>query len=101
MTSARSAGRNGASELEIGGTVPAGAASAGHGASGPVPRAAGVREERLTRRGEPDPARETLEQRHSQLSLEVTDLFSHGWLRDAQPARGMRKTVLLRDRRQG
>src|SRR2546422_4039376 len=33
MTSARSAGRNGASDLEFGGTVPAGAASAGHGAS--------------------------------------------------------------------
>jgi len=85
-------------EVEVGSAVLAGAAGAGHGASRRVQRAARIGEESLARTREPDPARDALEQRHPQFPLEVADLLRQGGLRDAQPACGLRETVLLSDR---
>src|SRR5881409_3057170 len=73
-------------ELEIGCAVLSGPASAGHGAPCRCQRTACFDEEGLARGREPDPARETMEQRHAHFPLEVADLLRERRLRHAQPA---------------
>jgi hypothetical protein len=82
-------------EREIGGAVFGGTASAGHGAPCRIQCNASLCEECLADAREPDPSRETIEQRHPQLRLEIVDLLREGGLSDAHPERCLHKAALL------
>src|SRR5204862_1852542 len=84
-------------EVECGRSGLGRAASGRDGSDRAVERAAGLGEKRLAGSGEADPAGESLEQRHSQLGLEITDLLGQGGLGDVQPPGGAREAELFGD----